>query len=142
MAGRKTKLTPQVQAIIIETLQGGGYASTASQRAGIDEATLYRWLERGEKQAQGPFREFRDAVKKAEADIETKATALVLKVAFDADNPNWVAAMTFLERRYPQHWGRRDRHELVGDGGGPVKLNLVQFGEDDHGAGNRPAGDQ
>ncbi len=121
MAGRRTKLTPEVQAIIIETLQGGGYAVTACARANISQSKYYEWLKKGEE-GRSPYREFREAVKKAEAEAEFKAVLLVLSVAFDPENPNWQAAMTYLERRYPERWGRRDRTKVDMEMTGGVRM--------------------
>jgi hypothetical protein len=121
--GRPTKLTPELQKAICDAIQGGCYVETACLASGIDESTYYRWLEKG-GQGQQPYRDFRDAVKKAEAHCEKLAVGTVLRVAFDPENPNWQAAMTYLERRHPERWGRRDRlrAELTGKNAGPVQV--------------------
>ena len=136
--GRPTLLTPERQEIIIETLRGGGYAEAAIKRAGIGHSTYYEWLQKGEAGDQ-PYADFADAVKKAEADAETRAVATVLAVAFGApaqydaqgnqireeEKRNWQAAMTYLERRYADRWGRRvseQKHEVSGPDGGPVQI--------------------
>ncbi len=60
--GRPTKLTPELQAHVAEVLEAGNFRRVAAAVVGIDEATLCRWMEKGEQQARGPFREFRQAV--------------------------------------------------------------------------------
>ena len=49
--------------------------------------------------------QFCQAIKKALADFEVRTVTLVQQAA-PAD---WRAAMTLLERRFPDRWGRRDR---------------------------------
>jgi hypothetical protein len=121
--GRPTKLTVELQKAICDAIQGGCYVETACLDSGIDESTYYRWLEKG-KAGQQPYRDFRDAIKKAEAHCEKLAVGTVLRVAFDPENPNWQAAMTYLERRHPERWGRRDRlrAELTGKNEGPLQV--------------------
>jgi transposase len=117
--GRPSKLTKKVEEALAAALRAGNYVDTACEYAGISRATFYRWLEQAEKPgATNAFRDFRDAIKKASADAEVYAVGVV-KQAMPA---NWQAAMTFLERRYPEKWRRRDRQEVTGRDGGPVRM--------------------
>lgn len=100
--GRPTKLTPEVQTIIIEAVEAGNYFETAAALANICKATLYNWIEKGEA-GEDLFVEFLDAIKSAEAKAERNALAKV-----HGSGPGWQALMTFLERRHPSRWGRRD----------------------------------
>lgn len=59
-------------------------------------------------------------MERAEAEAEVTALSRVQLAAQDARH--WQAAMTFLERRHPDHWGRRDRIEQTGAGGGPIQF--------------------
>ena len=104
---RPTKLTPEVQRRIVEAISGGNYAVVAAEYAGIGQATFYAWLEKGRAGRQ-PYAEFLAAVKEAEAQAEALAVKAV-RVAF---GDSWQAAMTWLERRFPARWGRRDRLEV------------------------------
>ena len=45
---RPAKLTPEVQARIIEAVQAGNYMETAAQYANIGLSTFYRWMAEGE----------------------------------------------------------------------------------------------
>jgi transposase len=94
-----------VQAKIVEALAAGNYFNVACEVAGIGERTGYRWLEQGEQERSGPYQQFWQAVKKAEADAEASA----LQVVRDAMPQQWQAAMTFLERKFPARWARRER---------------------------------
>ncbi|MCH9647761.1 MAG: hypothetical protein K0U98_05950 [Deltaproteobacteria bacterium] len=103
--GRRTKLTPEVQTKIVTAIRAGNYACVAAEYAGITEATFYGWLRRGREAGKGIYFEFLQSVKGAEREAEVRAVALVQKHM----EGNWTAAMTFLERKFPQRWGRRDR---------------------------------
>ena len=103
--GRRTKLTPEVQEKVVSAIRAGNYANVAAEYAGIGERTFYRWLQRGQAAKRGIYRQFWQAVKKAEREAEVRAVAIIQKHMED----NWQAAMTYLERKFPDRWGRRDR---------------------------------
>ena len=103
--GRRTKLNPEVQEKIVSAIRAGNYAMIAAEYAGICEGTFYGWLKRGREEGQGIYFEFLKAVKEAEREAEVRAVAHVQKHM----TGNWTAAMTYLERKFPQRWGRRDR---------------------------------
>ena len=121
MAGRPTKLTPQVQARIVQAIVGGNDITVAAAYAGIHKAQFYRWLEKGEQQQQGIYRAFRDAIQKAQADAETRNVALIAKAAQEG---TWTAAAWWLERKYPERWGRKDRHEVTGKDGNDITITV------------------
>ena len=121
MPGRPTKLTPQVQARIVQAIVGGNDITVAAAYAGIHKAQFYRWLEKGEQQQQGIYRAFRDAIQKAQADAEARNVALIAKAAQDG---TWTAAAWWLERKYPERWGRKDRHEVTGKDGEPFSITV------------------
>ena len=103
--GRRTKLTPEVREKVVSAIRAGNYANVAAEYAGIGERTFYRWLQRGQAANRGIYRQFWQAVKKAEREAEVRAVAIIQKHMED----NWQAAMTYLERKFPDRWGRRDR---------------------------------
>jgi hypothetical protein len=53
---------------------------------------------------------FRD-IKKAEAIMETTLVGLIT----NATKKDWRAGMTYLERKSPDRWGRRDRTTIDGE---------------------------
>ena len=105
--GQPTKLTAEVQARICAAIAAGSYLEPAAAFAGICEATLHNWLARGEREP-GPYRDFLEAVKKAEAEIELHC----VKQIREAIRTQWTAAAWLLERKYPGRWGRRQEIEL------------------------------
>lgn len=110
--GRPTKLTPEVQAVIIKALETGHYAEVAATLAGVDEKTYYNWLKAGSKtRAVEPYASFFQSVKKASAKAEDDALNRVHDGAtggMTSPGPQWQSAMTFLERRFHARWGQRD----------------------------------
>jgi hypothetical protein len=109
MSGRPSKLTPAVQKRIAKLVSEGNYPETAARLAGISPSTFYAWILRGRKDKRGPYSEFLESIKKASAVAEAKAVAEIRR----AGRKNWTASATFLERRFPTRWGRRERLELV-----------------------------
>jgi len=100
----KSKLTPEVRDKIVQAVKAGNYAKVAAQYAGVDESTLYRWIRQGERQGSGIYYQFCQSLKEAEAESEVRAVAIINRHM----NENWTAAMTYLERRHPDRWKRRD----------------------------------
>ena len=101
MRGRPTKLDPQVASRIVDLVRAGNYIDTAAGTCNIHRSTLYRWLQKGEQQRSGPFRDFHDAVVKAQAESESRDLLLIAKAAVD----DWRAAAWRLERRSPRRYG-------------------------------------
>jgi hypothetical protein len=98
---RPTKLTPQVEAAIMQALRGGMTRTAAAESNGIPRETMSRWMAR--------FVTFRHAVATAEAQAEVRAT-ITLRQAGETD---WRAALAWLERRRSADWGKVDRLEIV-----------------------------
>lgn len=118
---RRTKLTPEVQDVIVTALRAGNYAETAAAYAGINETTYYRWLARGEEQPDSIYGQFRQAVKEAQAAGEVRLVSLIDRAA---QSGTWQAAAWKLERKYPERWGRTIRTEVSGPEGGPVQIEV------------------
>ena len=128
---KPVKLDDALQAKVIAMLQEGNYISTSCRAVGISRETFYTWLENGEGRevvtADGTvivydkplYREFRE---KAQEAIALAEVALVHQAKKGLDG--WQAQMTMLERRFPERWARRDRTEVTGPGGGPVRVEV------------------
>ena len=127
--GRRAKLTPELQNKIVTAIRAGNYAFVACEMAGISKTTYYRWLENAEKPtAEAKYREFRDAVKEAEAAAEVASVALIRQAA---QSGTWQAAAWYLERKHGERWGRNDkiRQEVSGVDGKPVEVNVTDARE-------------
>ena len=101
--GRPSKLTPEVQEKICQAIRAGNYYEAACAYGGIAYSTFREWMVRGEKDKSGKYREFLEAIKRAEYEAEARLVAMWQKHMPD----NWQAIATFLERRYPERWGRK-----------------------------------
>lgn len=129
--GRKHKLTPELTKKIASIIAKGNTAKTACHLVGIGTTTYYRWLRTAdEPKARKEFREFKEAIEKAEAFAAAKRIEVITK-AMDAGT--WQAAAWWLERRQPDEWGLKRRHEISGPDGGPIQHveYVAEWGEDE-----------
>src|SRR5512144_2790196 len=122
--GRPPKLlAAEVREQLLAAVRAGNYPKQAAEAAGIDRATFYRWLAKGrEPAAPKEYRDFCDALTRAEAQAEVHAVA-VIRCAMQDD---WRAAVAYLERRHPEGWRRRERLEHTGRDGQPVSLDFPE----------------
>ncbi len=140
MTGRKTKLTPEVQEKVVRAIENGNYDYIAAQAVGISKATFYAWLARGEaekerltkigarvRKSETPFLEFLDAIKKAKAASEITQVGIIS----NASEKNWQAAAWWLERKHSDRWARKEKRELSGPDGGPIRTEDVSITEED-----------
>jgi hypothetical protein len=115
--GRPTKLNDEVSDRIITSIKAGNFRNTAALWAGVGDRTMRDWMSRGERKPKSPFGSFRRRVIEAEKAAEMRAVALIMKAAAgDAKHAEW-----WLERKYPQRWGRRQRHEITGKNGEAIR---------------------
>jgi len=101
--GRKSKLTPELIEKISTEIENGSYQKVAARKCGVGESTFYGWMEKTEGGVGGQFKELLESVKKASADAESRAIQTIL-----ADD-SWQSKAWYLERRFPERWGRKDR---------------------------------
>ena len=101
---------------ICRNIENGVLNKDAAQLSGIGESTFYDWLK--EFNADGTkndnYRiEFAESIKKAEATRKRNFIASIVK----ASNKNWQASAWYLERVYPEEFGRKERSmDIKGDG--------------------------
>lgn len=121
MAGRKPKLTKELIELLGTALQNGNYIETACDFAGINRATLYRWLQESEEDDAKPLlKELSDTVRKARAQAEMRNVLRIQKAADDS----WQAAAWWLERSQPKKWSKQTNVELSGVDGSPINVAL------------------
>ena len=119
--GRPTKLTPDVHKKIVNLIKAGNYNDIAAQAVGITEQTFYGWMKRGEA-GESPYFEFFQAVKEASAFSEAHYLELIRKAAKET---SWQASAWFLERKFNERWGRRDKTEISGADKGPIIFKVI-----------------
>lgn len=96
---------------LLDALKGGVDINTASQFAGINYSTVYRWVERGQREnerqeqglepdpAEAEFYELWQSMRKARAEAVVRNMAQIQKAANQGD---WKAAAWWLERATPK----------------------------------------
>ena len=95
----------------------GNYAITACHLVGISENCFYTWLEQAKKDDEDGltpdkslYVRLSESLKRAEALAESRLVDVVREAA--VKKKEWLPAMTFLERRHPDRWGRKDRSKI------------------------------
>src|SRR5262245_7887604 len=103
--GRPTKLDADVERALLRVLRAGGYLATAAHVAGVDPATLRRWMARGAhgtERRDAPYRALLAKIDQARAEAEARNVALIAQAA----TTNGQAAAWLLERQAPERWAR------------------------------------
>lgn len=103
--GRPSKLTEDTVNRLVHAIESGNYMKAACAYAGIDYTTFRLWMKKGEEAKSGRYFDFFHTMKRAEQMAEAKMIAQWQKHMPD----NWQAIATFMERRYPDRWGRNMR---------------------------------
>lgn len=115
-SGRLTKLTPQVHERIVEAIRMGASHRMAAGVAGIPEAVLKEWLQRGRGRDQG--RPCLPIYAALAADVQRASEMgdleLIAKVRAAADT-DWKAAAHILACHRPQEWSPRRILEMQGE---------------------------
>jgi transposase len=128
--GRPSKLTPEVVKRLTEAIRDGNYYEAACGYAGITYTTFRNWMIKGENAKSGKYREFFEAIMQAECEAEVRMVA-----QWQQHMPeDYRAIRDFLERRFPDRWGRKDKvqQEISGPDGGPIQwVDLVRLANDD-----------
>ena len=116
--GRPSKLTEEVKDKLVKAISQGNYYEAACSYAGITYATFRNWMNEGEEATDGEYFDFFDTIKKAESAAELR---MVQEWQKHVPN-NWQAIATFMERRYPDRWGRRERRDVNVSGEMGIKI--------------------
>lgn len=133
-AGRKTKLTPELQEKFIRAQRAGNWVETCCDYVGINPDTYYEWMKRGERgeKRDAIYVAFAEAVRTARASAEIESVA---RIRVSGQNGNWRADAWYLERSHPDRWGTK-RVEVTGKGGAPLHppaptLNLSRLSDEE-----------
>jgi len=136
-SGRVPKLTPAVQSAIVNAVQVGVPVTQAAQLVGVGRSTVLLWLQRGDPHhsawPKAIYTEFLDAVTRAKAIDEARRLARLEqagrggailyehtithpdgRVEREVKHapPDWRADAFYLERAYPERWGRRVQADM------------------------------
>lgn len=122
------KLTDDLIVEISRLIREGNYIETTCRAVGISSQSYRTWKKRGEEEPTGIYRQFYTAIDQAEA----KAESTYLGVVKDAANARvWTAAAWYLERRYPERWGRRQFTDITSGGKPLQKIDASQLTDDE-----------
>ena len=112
---RPTKLNAEVTRKVCEAVKLGSTYADAAGYAGISYTTFKEWMASDAPE----FAAFSAAVQSAQA---SGKIGLLAKIEKAVNDGAWQAAAWKLERRDPEY-ARRERVELTGKDGGPVKVD-------------------
>lgn len=112
--GRPSKFTPEIRKALIDAITAGLTYTHACQIVGIDYVTFTNWRNKGEQldeEDEEGFFDFFNALTRAETKASTAMMAHI-RAAAQGDkkngiNPDWRAAAWWLERRYPDEYGKQ-----------------------------------
>lgn len=125
--GRPTKLTPELLEKISGYVEAGNFVDIACQACGINRSTYYRWKNRGETNNKGIYHDFCNTIKKAEAVGEVSHVEKIRE-----GKSGWQSSAWWLERRFPDRWGKVDRVDLTSKGEGINRsIKLEELSNDD-----------
>lgn len=111
--GRKTKLTPELQAQFERMMSNLVPIEAACDALGIHHQTFYNWMERGSRARRGLFFEFFEAITQARGLGEVNLLQTVNKSA----ETDWRAAVWLLTVRRPETYRPPTRLEHSGKDG-------------------------
>jgi len=107
----------------LAALRGGHYVETACAFAGVSRTAIFRAIAIGEDPNADPdtpnlkaYRDFADAVRAARGHAEVQALLTI------RNDTSWQSSAWYLERAFPQRWGKRDRVEVSGPEEGSIQV--------------------
>ncbi len=116
--GAATKLTAKTVQAITKALGKGASYKVAAAYGDISEGTMHQWRK--------DHPEFSEQVKRARAEA---VMARVERIETAAKSGSWQADAWWLERAEREDWGRHEKVEHTGDGGGPVVIIRPEYKE-------------
>lgn len=103
---------PEIFNTLIDAIRKGTPPSTACAMAGIHKATMMKWLKYGHEGRDRTVVQFWRAVRMAEAASESDAAESLAA----AGSEDWRAALSYLERRFPERWRKQTERNITVDG--------------------------
>ncbi len=107
--GPKTLLNRKTHDAIVNAVRRGNFRSVAAGKLGIAEPTISGWMLKGERDTSGIYREFYEAILKAESEAEDQIVSVIQAAAMD--DPKF--ALAYAGRRWANRWGRHDNVTLT-----------------------------
>ena len=132
---RHTKCTPKVVKTICDAVEVGANYEDAAHAGGIALSTLNLWRSKGEEinervqEAQGQI-DLSDIEKrrwrfwKRFVDAEAQGAINAATVVYNEALRDPEYALKWLERRRPDDWALRNKHEVTGAGGERLEIEI------------------
>jgi hypothetical protein len=145
--GRKFLLDDEAQSTIITAIASAAPLEVCAKYAGVGVSTFWRWMELGKPDepcipadnaerlppcTDGPhpagecphlsrYRDFREAVERAQEALHIKLAGEVVKAA----PRDWHASAFALKAKWPKTWNVPAITQLTGEGGGPIEVMVT-----------------
>jgi len=124
----KLRLNKKIIGIAAQHIRAGTPQKYVASIIGVSEHTWYAWLKAGENKKRKIFVQFYQAIEKAKAEAISRNVMLINQAA---QNGTWQAAAWWLERRYPQEFGKRGDYTLRHEGDLQIKIIPPEDDDDD-----------
>jgi transposase-like protein len=103
---RDGKLTKQRQEQIATAIEQGKSINSAARMAGVTPQTVYNWLDKGEDQDEGIYKECFERIARARGHGEDFYFELALELARENEDHQFIASL--MKQRYPDSWGETE----------------------------------
>lgn len=110
----------QIQERLLQAIRLGAFIEHACYYAGINSSTFRQWRQKATEGIE-PYKSFWIRINEAESEAIMRRLARIENAGKEG---SWQADAWYLERKYPDKFGRRDRLELAGDPNAPVEVEL------------------
>lgn len=119
--GRPSKLTAETIGLLVQYLEEGYTYAVCCAHAGITYRSFNSWMNKGKEAKQGQYFHFFHTINTAEMAGRAVLEAKALKES---------TPLSILERRWPEDWGKTERHEIKGGATVRIEWATLKDGED------------
>jgi len=120
MAGRKTKLTPELKEHFLNLLRSGNTIEACCGATGIGERTYFDWMAWA-RIGKEPFSQFSQSIKKAQQEAHIMMVDTLVKLA---KRGSTMAAIFWLQNRFPDQW--KDLRYIEGE----IKHKIEEYSDE------------
>ena len=118
------KFTDEIKQKLIVYRQNGLSKCKCAKMAGINESTLYDWINKGKKAKRGKYREWYLAFEKAYVEFEAYHLQRII------DDDSWQSSAWILERKFKNEYAKQDNHQLEHTGQVTVNKSIKETMEE------------
>jgi transposase len=122
MRGAKLRLNEELIKEISQHVRDGSFYKDAALLVGVTEHTFHDWKKKGitdlEENKQTIYSQFIQSLRQAEAEAKAEAVKYIQR------SEDWKARAWYLERKYNDEFGNKQKIEHSGDDEKPVVVKL------------------